>query len=660
GAQHAGMGLALRAGFPEFAAGFDAACAELDRSLDRPLLEVLESGDPLADMALAHPALFALQVGLTRLFASWGVRPEAVVGHSIGEWAAAHAAGAVPLADAARAVVVRGRLLDRLPTTGAMAAVEADEDELRPLLGERVGVAAVNAPRSLVVSGDADEVDRVVSAVGSWGRRTSRLAITRAAHSPHVDAVLDEFERELSALRFTAPGLPFVSAVTGRPVERPDAAYWRSQLRLPVRFADAAAALDAPVVLELGPAAVLSALVDGPVAVPALRAGRAECHAVVDALGALWAAGVPVDWAGWFAGSGARRVDLPPHPFRRKRFWLEQSAVAAGAHPVLAHEVEVGGAGRLVLSGRWRGGASALAELAIHAGDRVGCPLVAELVVEREPEAGDVQVVVEPDRSFTVHTRARDTWKRCAHGVLALAARPAPFAFDGADATAEVADAGRFTVHPDLLDAAVRALGPGDAVRWRGLRLHASGATAVRIKVDGDRVLMSAVDGQPVLSAQIALGRLAPPVDPPVFGIDRVPITVERGRPRETPVRVTGPDDGPGARAAALRALDLVKAHLAADRADRLVLLAPLDALATAPLRGLVRAAHAEAPDRVALITTDDHPASRALLGDVIASGEPEADLRAGVVTVPRVVRVEPALAAPWRPGTVLVTGGEG
>ncbi|CCH32002.1 thioester reductase domain-containing protein [Actinosynnema sp. NPDC047251] len=339
GSQRVAMGRRLHEEFPAFAEAFDAVSAQLDPHLDHPLREVVDDEHRLSETGYAQPALFALEVALFRLFQAWGVRPDFLAGHSIGELAAAHVAGVLSLPDAAAVVAARGRLMQALPEGGAMVALEATEDEVTALLrpGGRAAVAAVNGPMSTVVSGDRAAVEEIGETVRSRGRRAKRLIVRHAFHSPLMDPVLDEFGRVLREVAFGAPTIPIVSTVTGRVATEEQLrspGYWVDQTRQAVRFHDATRTLadhGVTVALELGPAGVLSAMVaesTGITPVPAVRTARAEAHDVVAALGGLWSAGVAVDWPAFFAGTGARPVDLPTYPFQRERFWLEPAPVA--------------------------------------------------------------------------------------------------------------------------------------------------------------------------------------------------------------------------------------------------------------------------------------------------------------------------------------------
>ncbi|MEU3607771.1 thioester reductase domain-containing protein [Streptomyces sp. NPDC035033] len=344
GAQRTAMGLGLYAEFPAYAAAFDAVCAELDPYLDVPLRRVIEDGTGLDRTGYAQPALFAMEVALFRLFASWGIVPDVLVGHSIGELAAAHVAGVLSLPDAAAVVAARGGLMQALPEGGAMAALQATEEELARLLRDHPGatLAAVNGPVSTVVSGERAAVGEIAATVRSWGRRAKELTVSHAFHSPLMDPMLEEYGRVLRKVTFRPPAVPLVSTLTGRPATAEQLCspeYWVDQVRRPVRFHDAVRTLAGQHVtaaLELGPAGVLSALVAAAAPltpVPAVRKGPDEARDVVAALGGLWSAGVAVDWAPFFAGSGARPVDLPAYPFQRERYWVTHtpSAAAGGA-----------------------------------------------------------------------------------------------------------------------------------------------------------------------------------------------------------------------------------------------------------------------------------------------------------------------------------------
>ncbi|MFG1665446.1 SDR family NAD(P)-dependent oxidoreductase [Streptomyces sp. Y7] len=514
GAQRSGMGRELRAAFPVFDAAFTALCEEFAPYLDRPLPEVIDDPDEtlLNRTDYAQPALFTFAVALHALLADCAVRPDHLVGHSIGELAAAHVAGVFSRADAVRLVAARGRLMAALPTGGAMIAVRAPLaevtariDELPEHVAASVAIAAVNGPASVVLSGDAAAVTTLAARVG---RPSRRLRVSHAFHSPLLDPMLAQYRAVAESVTYHRPSVPVVSTLTGRP--EPEALagadHWVRQARETVRFADAMEWLAGEGVtafVEAGPAASLAVAAEECVAPDkdAVFTSCPDARTTVEALASLHVHGVAVDWRPVYAHSGARRRPLPTYPFQRRRYWLDAvrhrtpsghplmgrpqpdadgpgirhtAVLSTAEHPWLADHA-IGG--RVVVP------ATVFAELACRATGTAGAVRLAELAFH-EPlvlsATGRTQVQVvagAPDasggRPVTVWARAADAvgapWHRHASATAAPAEAPPtdpPGAWPPPDAERLPVDYARLTADGHHYGPAFRAV----TALWRAGR----------------------------------------------------------------------------------------------------------------------------------------------------------------------------------------------
>nr|WP_181773151.1 type I polyketide synthase [Amycolatopsis pittospori] len=806
GTHWAGMAGELLDTAPVFAEALHSCAEALAEFTGWNLLDVLREAPgapPLERVDVLQPSSFAVMVSLAKLWESMGVRPDAVVGHSQGEIAAAYVSGALSLRDACRVVALRSRELVALAGLGGMISVERTHEEVAAWLepwADRLAVAAVNGPTSVVVSGERDaltEFGRILAAERAL--RWEIPGVDFPAHSASIDRLSDVLHQVLEPITPGKAEIPFYSATDSRWLTGTelDAAYWYRNLRRTVRFEAATTALieeGHTVFVEVSAHPVLAMSVEATAevagkriaAVGSLRRGEGGLKRFLLSVGQAQVHGATVDWPAVFPG--ARRIDLPTYAFQHERYWHDTTTDVADAagfgltpagHPLLGAAADLPDTDGFLMTGLlsrhgqpWLADHSvmgevilpgtAFGELALRAGDEVGCPVVEELTIEVPlllPEQGGVAVRVlagpadeTGSRSLSVYARpdGADVWTRHAGGILApqgdespdrLTAWPpedaeeidlAEFydrinettlyygpAFQGLRAAwrrgreiyAEVglpetqhADAARFGLHPALLDAALHGIGLGTLIdtgkdpnrvllpfSWNGLSLHASGATAVRVRLapagdlmsDGISVLVTDEAGTPVATVDslvvrpVAAEQLrAARSGGSLYRVDWIPApatSTDAGRGvgldsldlesiSDTGDHVvyscpvgSGVPDEEAVRTSVNETLGLLQSWLDDERfADAKLVVVTRNAVAAtpedgepdllhAPLWGLLRSAQSENPDRFVVVDVDDHDSSQAKLAEAVATGEPQAAIRGGAILLPRLAGADTA-----------------
>ncbi|MFF0572508.1 SDR family NAD(P)-dependent oxidoreductase [Streptosporangium saharense] len=822
GTQWTGMALDLLDTEPVFAQRLTECAEALAEFTDWDLFEALKG--TLDRVDIVQPALWAVMVSLAELWRSYGIHPDAVIGHSQGEIAAATVSGALSLKDGARVVALRSQAITAIAGNGGMLSITlpADQIDLTPW-HERLATAALNGPSSTVISGDMKALDELQAVLNAKNIHNRRVPVDYASHSPHVEQLHEELITLLAPVTPQTPQIPFWSTLENRWITQAetDTTYWYRNLRQPVRFTEGIHILTTQgfhAIVEVSPHPVLTTgiqeiLDDTPaptIAHGTLRRDHGDRTTFLTSAAHLHVRGITTDLT---PRTDAHPVDLPTYPFQHERYWLEPSsgagdvaAVGLGSteHPLLGAALPLAEGDGLVLTGLlslrthpWLADhavsgtvllpGTAFLEIAVRAGDEVGCDLVEDLTIEVPlvlPERGGVavQAVVgaadaSGSRAVTVYGRPQDApydepWTRHASGLLATdtiddtaalgswpPAGAVPVETDGfydrlgragygygpvfqgltrawrlgEEIHTEVrlpaqahGDAERFVLHPALLDAALHGMGlarqagsegTGLPFAWSGVRLHASGATALRVRISPTgpgSVALALFDeaGAPVASVESLAVRAISArqlrstgygMRDALFQVEWTGVTTAGSAPVER-WAVLGDAPGiPGNRLDSLAAvttapdvlflpapatdgetaadthrvtgevLSLLQEFLADQRlgGTRLVVLTEgavaaddgdtVPGLVHAPLWGLLRSAQAENPGRF-LVVDLGTPADAAALPSALASGEPLLAVRHGRVLAPRLVRAVPEVSArPFDPeGTVLVTGGTG
>ncbi len=591
GAQHEGMGKKLYATEPVFRASLDELAALVASELPRPLLDVMFAGGAEIHQTMyAQPALVALELSLARLWESWGIRPWGVLGHSVGEITAACVAGVMSAEDAMRLAATRGRLMQALPAGGAMLAVRASPADVADVIAKwstQVSLSAVNGPTSTVISGAGEAIAAIDRELTARNLKTRALEVSHAFHSQLLDPMLAEFEARAATIAYAPAKCTWISNVTGRAVTSVDAAYWRTHAREAVQFEAGMRSLasgGANVFVEIGPSPVLCTMarsfIDDATWVSTLEQPHDDARRVLDAVGAMYVRGAPIDWRAVYDGRGGRKAALPSYPFERKRYWMATSSTRAPSRGARSPNADallgdrVPSAASTVQFESWLaadqpgylGGhriyglpvfpatgyiaqVLAAARVLWGNGEPVPCELES-IVLERalvlDDEPRRVQVLLTPQGEggdvfrFEVHSsNDGETWLRHAHGVVTRAVHawpPSPALPDVATASDED------LIAPDvhyrgLADRGMLYAGAFRSVRELRRGQHGSGTSLARVAVD-DRAAVPPIVHPALLDGCLQSMAAAVATKLSVGGAFRLaylPVKIERVRFRHPP-----------------------------------------------------------------------------------------------------------------------------